>query len=60
MESFGLLNFLKALLPAEPATNEKKEEPPQAPPPSPPAEEKLNACLHFFEAHELRAKRNRR
>ena len=59
MEPFGLLNFLKTLLPADiegdKPTPENKEEAP-SPPPAP-QEEKENAYLHFIEAHDKRAKR---
>ena len=59
MEPFGLLNFLKTLLPDTPS-----EEPSSSPPPTeeiqnppPVEEEKQNAYLLFLEAHERRAKR---
>ena len=58
LEPFGLLNFLKTILP--PTNEEEKKEPPpkEEAPPSPPAEkEKQNAYLLFLEAHEKRAKR---
>ena len=58
MEPFGLLNFLKTLLPAT-DTEEQPTPPPQEenPPPPPKEEEKENAYLSFLEAHERRAKR---
>jgi hypothetical protein len=59
LEPFGLLNFLKTLLPSEEKGEQNtpvvKEETPPAPSPS--EEEKENAYLHFIEAHERRAKR---
>ncbi len=59
MESFGLLQLLKALTPTPPPESEKREEPP--PPPTPTREErKENAYLSFFEAHEARAKRTKK
>ena len=59
MEPFGLLNFLKTLLPADfdgmKSTPDNKEEAPPTPPIV--QEEKENAYLHFIETHEKRAKR---
>lgn len=59
MEPFGLLNFLKTILPpveeGVKATPEKKEE--SAPAPPVVKDEKENAYLSFIEAHERRAKR---
>ena len=59
MEPFGLLNFLKTLLPdasaEEPPSPPLPTEEAQAPPPE--EEEKENAYLRFLEAHERRAKR---
>ena len=59
MEPFGLLNFLKTILPvAEEEVNPapKKEEE-RAPSPPTIEEEKENAYLSFIAAHERRAKR---
>ena len=59
MEPFGLLNFLKTLLP--PIEEEQKNTPTnkEETSPSPPQneEEKENAYVLFLEAHERRAKR---
>ena len=59
MEPFGLLNFLKTILPPieeEVKPTPKKEE--ESAPSSPAVEgEKENAYLSFIEAHERRAKR---
>jgi hypothetical protein len=59
MEPFGLLNFLKTLLPTEVTpsqpTPENKEE--TTAKKNPLEEEKENAYLLFIEAHEKRAKR---
>ena len=59
MEPFGLLNFLKTLLPPieeeQKNTPANKEEIPSSPPPD--KEEKENAYVLFLEAHERRAKR---
>jgi hypothetical protein len=58
LEPFGLLNFLKTLLPPteeapqHPAPEEEKE-----PYPPPVEEEKENAYLRFIEQHDKRAKR---
>ncbi len=61
MEPFGLMQLLSNLLP-KPA--EKSEEPAPSAPPTPPPdapvlEEKPNACVGFFEAHNRRAGRRR-
>ena len=59
MEPFGLLNFLKTLLPTDfdevKINPENKEETP--PSSLEPQEKKENAYLHFIEAHDKRAKR---
>ncbi len=63
MESFGLLQLLKALTPSPPPETEKSEEnspsPPSAPPPPEANGNKENACLSFFEAHDARSKRTK-
>ena len=59
LEPFGLLNFLKTLLPTTQEEGqpvpEKEEE--KLPSPPPEKEEKENAYLHFLEEHERRARR---
>lgn len=59
MEPFGLLNFLKTLLPPveEEANPSAKKEEESAPSPPAVEGEKENAYLSFIEAHERRAKR---
>ena len=59
MEPFGLLNFLKTILPTaeeEGKPTPKKEEE-SVPSPPPMEDKKENAYLSFIEAHERRAKR---
>ena len=59
MEPFGLLNFLKTILPAaeEEVTTAPKKEEESAPSPPAVEDEKENAYLSFVAAHERRAKR---
>ena len=59
MEPFGLLNFLKTILPAaeEEVKSAPKKEEESAPSPPAVEDEKENAYLSFVAAHERRAKR---
>ena len=59
MEPFGLLNFLKTLIPTteEEVQSPQKKEDFTAPSPAKTEEKKENAYLHFIEAHDRRAKR---
>ena len=59
LEPFGLLNFLKTLLPpiAEELQPTVKKEETDTPPPPAVEEKKENAYLLFVEAHDKRAKR---
>ena len=58
MDPFGLLNFLKTLLPpAEEPTMPSPSIEEKEPSPPPVEEEKENAYLRFIEQHDKRAKR---
>ncbi len=65
MEPFGVFSLLKSMLTNPPSESKKREDSPppsKAPsaeePPLPP-QEKPNACLGFFEAHDRRSKQTK-